>query len=93
MNFALHSCVLVRVSIVLKEHHDHTTSFKEQNLIWAVLSFGGLVYYFQGGKHVSIQEDIVLEESRIPNLDPKATWKKLSSIGSQGEGLVIDKVE
>ena len=44
-------------------------------------SFKGLVHYPHGGKHGSIQADLVLEELRVLHLDPKAARKRLSSAG------------
>jgi hypothetical protein len=49
--------------------------YKEQHLIGAS-GFRGLVHYHHGGKHGSIQVNMVLEEQRILHLDPKAAARK-----------------
>ena len=36
-------------------------------------SFRGLVHYHDGGKHDSMQADMVLEEPRVLHLDQQAT--------------------
>jgi hypothetical protein len=46
-------------------------------------SFRGSVRYHHGGKHSSIQADLVLEDLKVLHLDPKAAKKRLSSAGSQ----------
>jgi len=52
-------------------------------------SFRGSVHYHHGRKHGSVQEaDMVLEELRALHLDPKVARRKLSSAGSQEEGLI-----
>jgi hypothetical protein len=35
-------------------------------------SYSGLVHYHHGGKHGSIQADMVLEEQRVLHPDPQA---------------------
>jgi hypothetical protein len=50
-------------------------------------SFRGSVHYHHGGKHGSIQAGMVLEKPGVLHLDPKAARKKLSSTGSQEEGI------
>ena len=40
--------VLVRVSVGLKRHPDHSTSYRGKHLIGLVYSFRGLVHYHQG---------------------------------------------
>jgi hypothetical protein len=49
--------------------------------------FRALVHYHQGGKHGSIQADVVLEELRVLYLVSKATRRRLSSSGSWEEAL------
>jgi len=49
-------------------------------------SFRSSVYYDHGGKHGSMQADMVLEEMRVLHLGPKAARKTLSSVGSQPGG-------
>ena len=49
-------------------------------------SFRGSVHYHHGGKHGSMQADMVLEELRVVHLDPKAAVGD-SSTGSQEDGL------
>ena len=45
-------------------------------------SFSGLVHYHHGGKHGSIQADMVLEkELRVLHLDPVATRRLSSTLG------------
>jgi phenylalanyl-tRNA synthetase beta subunit len=40
--------------------------------------FRGSVHYHHGGKHGSIQADVVLEELRVLHFDPKAARRRLS---------------
>jgi hypothetical protein len=54
--------ILVRVFIAVKRHHDYRSSYKGKYLIEADLQFRRLVYYHHGGKHGSLQSDIVLEK-------------------------------
>ena len=42
-------------------------------------SFRGLVHYHDGGKHDSMQADMVLEEPRVLHLDQKAIKRRLAS--------------
>jgi hypothetical protein len=49
-------------------------------------SFRDSVHYHYGGKHGSMQADLVLEEP-WNSTNPKADRKELSSAGSQEEGL------
>ena len=41
----------VRVSIVMKRHHDHGNSYKKNCLIGVGLQFRGFVHFFNSGKH------------------------------------------
>jgi hypothetical protein len=51
-------------------------------------SIRGSVCYYHGGKHGSIQADMVLEkELRVLHLDKKIAKIRLSSTDSQEEGL------
>lgn len=50
-----------RVSVAVKRYHDHGNSYKGKHLIRAGLQFRGLVHDCHGGKHGSVQADIVLE--------------------------------
>ena len=45
--------VLVKVSIAVLIHHDHThgNSYKGKHLLWAGLQFRGLDHYQRDGKH------------------------------------------
>ena len=55
----------------MKRHHDHSNSYKGKYLIGAY-SFRGLVHYYHGGKHDSVQADMVLEmKLRVLHLDLK----------------------
>lgn len=53
-------CVLVRVSIAMKRHHDRGNPYNETPFIGAALELGGLAHY-HGGKHSGMQVDMVLE--------------------------------
>ena len=44
----INDCILVRVSIAVKRHHDHGNSYKRKHLIGAGLQFRGLVHYHRG---------------------------------------------
>jgi hypothetical protein len=64
--------VFIRVSVVLKRHHDQGKSYQGKHLIWAH-SFRGSVHYHHGGKHGNVQADMVMKkELRILHLDPQA---------------------
>jgi hypothetical protein len=54
--------VLVRVSIAVKEHQDHSNFYKGKRLIGTCLQRRGSVHYCPGGKHGSMQADTVLRE-------------------------------
>jgi hypothetical protein len=45
-------------------------------------SFRGSVHYHHGRKHDSMQEDMVLEETRVLHPDSKVTRKRLLFTGS-----------
>ena len=72
-------CVLVRVSIAVKRHHDHGISYKGRHIIVvALLWFRDLVHYHHGGKQGSMQADRVLDkELRVLHLDSQATGSGL----------------
>ena len=53
-------CVLARVSIAMKRHHDRGNPYNETPFIGAALELGGLAHY-HGGKHSGMQVDMVLE--------------------------------
>jgi hypothetical protein len=53
-------CVLVRVSIAVKRHHDHGNSYKET--LGLAYSFRGSVHCHHGGKHGSMKTDMVKEK-------------------------------
>jgi hypothetical protein len=40
-------------------------------------SFRASVHHFDGGKQISIQADMILEELRVLHLDPKVARRKL----------------
>lgn len=54
---------------------------KGKHLVGAGLQFSSLVHYHHGGKHGSVQADMVLEEPRVLCLDLKAARRGLSFIG------------
>ena len=59
-----------------EETRDHGNPYKRKHFIGAGLQFRGLVHYHHGGKHGSIQADVVLEkELRVLHLDLKAAEK------------------
>ena len=65
--------VSAKASIALKRHHDHSSSYKGNYFIGAVLQLRGLVHYQPGRKHGSVQADMVLEkELRALHLNPQA---------------------
>jgi hypothetical protein len=49
------------VSIAVKRHHDHCSSYKEKHLIGVGLQFRNLIHCHNGRKHGSMQADMVLE--------------------------------
>ena len=54
--------ILVKVSITVKRHKDHSNSYKRKCFIVAGLRFGGLIHYHYNRKHGGIQADLVLEK-------------------------------
>jgi hypothetical protein len=60
----------------MKRPYDHSSSYKGQHLIGTGLHIKGLVQYHQGGKHGSVQADMVMEkELRALHLDLQATGR------------------
>ena len=53
------------------------TPIKDNIYLGLAYSSRGPVYYHHGGKHGSVQADMVLEELRVPHLDPKAARRGL----------------
>ena len=61
-------CLLIQCPIVVKRHHDHGHSYKGKCLIGACLQRFGP--FRHGGKHGSMQADVVLERKlRVLHLD------------------------
>ena len=65
--------ILLRISMAVKRHHDHSNSYKG-NIWGGSLQLRGLVHlHHHGTKHGSIQTDMVLGmELRVQHLDPQA---------------------
>ena len=64
------SFLLVRVSIVVKRHHDHSNSYTGKTLTEAGLQFRARCHH--SGKHGNTQVDTVLERDlRVLHLDQK----------------------
>jgi len=79
------SPALVRFSVAMKRHHNHSNSYKGKHLIGAGLQFRGLVCYCHGRKHVGKQADLVLKRQlRVLHLDLKAA-------GSDSDSSEISK--
>ena len=58
--FSIHLLICChRVSTAVKRHHDHSNSYKGKQFIGADLEFRGLVHNSHGGKHGSIQADML----------------------------------
>jgi hypothetical protein len=57
--------VLVRVSFTVRRHHDQGNFYKGNHLIGLAYYVRGLVHYYHGGKHGSMQADLMLEELRV----------------------------
>ena len=51
---------LVRISIAVKRHHDHGSSYKGKHLSVVACNFRGLVHYRHGGKHGDMQANMAL---------------------------------
>ena len=63
----------------MKRYHDHSNSSKG-HLIGAGLKFLSLVHQHQGGKHSSMQADMMLEEElRLLHLDLHAAGREACS--------------
>ena len=70
--------VLVRVSIAVKRHCDHSNSYKENHLTGAGLHFSLVHCGLNDGKQGGMQIDMVREkELRILCLGPQAATKEL----------------
>ena len=68
--------VLVRVSIAMKSHHDHSNSYTGKSFNWMAYTFRGLVHFHHGSKLGGMQVDIVLDkELRILYLWPTGNSK------------------
>jgi hypothetical protein len=52
----------LRVSIAVKRHRDHGSSYERKISLGLVYNLRGLVHYCQGREHGRIQTDIVLEK-------------------------------
>jgi hypothetical protein len=63
--------VLVRVSIVVKRHHDRGNSYKGKYLTGAGLQFQRFSLLSSRQKACSIQADMELEELKFLHLDPE----------------------
>ena len=61
------------------------THIKVNTDLWLAHSFRGSIHYHHGGKHGSIQADMVLDEPRVLHLDLKTARRRLPSVGSQEE--------
>jgi len=75
----------LRVSIVVKRHHDHSNSYKGKHLIGAGLYIlGRLIHCCHGGKHRGMQAGMVLRKgTRVLNLGPQASERESNT----GPGL------
>jgi hypothetical protein len=62
----------------MKTHHDHCNSHKHNIHLWLAYNFRGLVFYHHGGKHGSMQADMVLELPRVLHLNLKAAMQRLT---------------
>lgn len=68
--------ILVRVLFLWRETMAHCNSYRGKHLIGADSLFRGLVHYRHGGKHGSIQANVVLEkEPGVLNMDSQASGK------------------
>ena len=67
-------CVLVRVSITVKRHHDHSSNSYKGNIYLGMAYMSrGLLHYFHDSKHGGMQGDMVLEKKpRALHLDQQA---------------------
>ena len=61
----VHICMCLRVLVLWR-------NTKENIQLETTHSFRGLVHYHRGGKHGSVQTDLVLEEPRVLHLPPQA---------------------
>jgi hypothetical protein len=58
----------------MKRHHNQGNFYKGKFIISLGLaySFRGLIHYYHGRNHGSLQADMVLVELRVLDLDPQA---------------------
>jgi phenylalanyl-tRNA synthetase beta subunit len=54
----------------VKRHCDQGNSYKRKHILGLTDSFRGLAYY-HGGKHGSVQADMMLEMLRVLRVDPQ----------------------
>ena len=60
----------------MSRYRDQGKSYKNNISLGLAYSFRGSVYYHHGGKHGSMQADMVLEkELRVLHLDPQAAGR------------------
>ena len=59
----------------MKRYYDDSNFYKVKHLMVMVCSFRGSVFYHYGGKHGSIQADMVLEKHRVLHLDLQGARK------------------
>jgi hypothetical protein len=63
----------------VKRHHGHSNSYNRKHLNGEAYSFRDLAYYCHGGKHGSVQADMVLEkEPGVLHVDPQAAGRELA---------------
>ena len=72
----------IRVSIAVKRHYGHNSSYRGKHLIGAALEFRGLFHDHHGEKHDSMQTDMVLKkELRVLYADCKTSGRKNETLG------------
>ena len=59
--------------MALMVYHDQSNSYKDNYLLVLACHFGVSVYYYHGGKHVTMQAGLVLEVLISLHLDQKVT--------------------
>ena len=66
-------CLLVRIAVAGKRHHVTATLIKKNIHSGLAHRFRGLVHYHHGGKHGSLQADMVLKKDpEVLHLDRQA---------------------
>jgi hypothetical protein len=72
------ACVKLTHKTGQYRHYDKATHLKANISLGLPYRFGGLSHYHHSRNHGSFRADVVLEEPRVLQLDPKAARSRLA---------------